>query len=30
MEEVILHAGHEVLMDVDGNILLIIGYPQGI
>ncbi len=30
MEEVAVHAGREVLMEVDDNILLIVGDPQGI
>jgi hypothetical protein len=29
MEEVTVHSGHKVLMEVD-NILLIVGNPQGI
>jgi len=30
LEEVAVHAGHKVLMDVDDIILLIVGIPQGI
>jgi hypothetical protein len=30
MDEVILWAGHEALMDIDGNILLIDGDSRGI
>jgi hypothetical protein len=29
-EEVTVPIGHEVLMRIDGNILLIVGKPQGI
>ncbi len=30
LEEVTVHAGHKVLMEVDDNTLLIIGNPRGI
>jgi hypothetical protein len=30
LEKVAVHAGHEVLMKVDYNIVLIVGDPQGI
>ncbi len=30
LEEVDVHAGHRVLMEVDESILLIVGNPQGI
>jgi uncharacterized membrane-anchored protein len=30
MEEVAVHAGHEVLMEVGNNSLLIVGDPMGI
>jgi hypothetical protein len=30
MKEIAVHAGYEVLMEVDENILLIVGDPQGI
>jgi hypothetical protein len=30
MEEVIVDAGHKVLMEVDDSILLIVGDPRGI
>jgi hypothetical protein len=30
MEEVSVHAGHKVLVEVSDNILLIVFYPQGI
>jgi hypothetical protein len=30
LEEVIVRAGHKVLMEVDDSILLIVGDPQGI
>jgi hypothetical protein len=30
LEGVIVHAGHEVLMEVDDNIVLIVGDQQGI
>jgi hypothetical protein len=30
LKDVAFHTGHEVLMEVDVNILLIVGDPQGI
>jgi hypothetical protein len=30
LKDVAFRAGHEVLMEVDDNILQIVGYPQGI
>jgi hypothetical protein len=30
LEEVAMHAGHQVLMKVDDNILLIVSNPQGV
>jgi len=30
LEEVAVHAGHQVLMEVDGKSALIVGDPQGI
>jgi len=30
MEDVAVYAGHNVLMEVDNNIMMIFGNPQGI
>jgi hypothetical protein len=30
LEDIAVHAGHEVLMEVDGNITMTVGNPQGI
>jgi hypothetical protein len=30
MEEVAVYVGHKVLMEVDNNIMMIFGNPQGI
>jgi hypothetical protein len=30
LKEAVVHAGHKVLMEVDDNILLIVGDPKGV